>query len=258
MKQGIGWVSRRQIIKMLGAAGAGITSSLPSRVLAQSTKKTLVIGIDISDTVTFDPARQAQYNPPMTLNAAYDGLVTMDAGDYVNLKPALATKWERTPKGDGWRFTIRQGVKFASGNPLTADDVKWSLDRVLYLKDQPSQYIANIDHIALADDRTIDVILKKPDEPILAILAAPGFFIIDRKLAEQHGAEGSLDAKEKDKATPWFNGNSAGSGAYRLVRWERDAQIQFVRNESYWRGTLPFERVIIRHIGDSAAQFLAL
>src|SRR5262249_16778256 len=125
MKQGIGWVSRRQIIKMLGAAGAGITSSLPSPVLAQSTKKTLVIGNDTSPQGPLDPARQVQSTPPMTLRAAYDGLVTMDAGDYVNLKPALATKWERTPKGDGWRFTIRQGVKFASGNPLTADDVKW-------------------------------------------------------------------------------------------------------------------------------------
>jgi peptide/nickel transport system substrate-binding protein len=258
MRDGRGWISRRQLMAMLGSAGAGLAAGLPERVYAQSNKKTLVIGIDISDTITLDPARQAQYTPPMSLSAAYDALVTMTPGDYVTLKPALATRWERTPDGNGWRFSIRQGVKFASGNPLTVHDVKWSLDRVLNLKDQPSQYIANIDRVTVADDHTVDIILKKPKEPILTILAAPGFFILDRKLAEQHGGDASPEAKEKDKATSWLNTSSAGSGAYRLVRWERDSQIQFVRNEHYWRGNLPFERVIILHIGDSAAQYLAL
>jgi peptide/nickel transport system substrate-binding protein len=258
MRDGRGWISRRQLMAMLGSAGAGLAAGLPERVYAQSNKKTLVIGIDISDTITLDPARQAQYTPPMSLSAAYDALVTMTPGDYVTLKPALATRWERTPDGNGWRFSIRQGVKFASGNPLTVHDVKWSLDRVLNLKDQPSQYIANIDRVTVADDHTVDIILKKPKEPILTILAAPGFFILDRKLAEQHGGDASPEAKVKDKATSWLNTSSAGSGAYRLVRWERDSQIQFVRNEHYWRGNLPFERVIILHIGDSAAQYLAL
>jgi peptide/nickel transport system substrate-binding protein len=141
---------------------------------------------------------------------------------------------------------------------MTVDDVKWSLDRVLYLGDQPSQYIANIDHTAIVDDKTVDVVLKNPDEPILTILAAPGFPVLDRKLLEQHGGDGSTEAKAKDKASTWLNDNSAGTGAYRLVRWERNAQIQFVRNEHFWRGKPAFERVIIRHIGDSAAQLLAI
>ncbi|SDR62005.1 peptide/nickel transport system substrate-binding protein [Rhizobiales bacterium GAS113] len=253
-----GFIDRRQLTKLLGAGGAVLVAGLPQRVLAQATKTTLVIGVDISDTITLDPARQAQYTPPMTLTAAYDMLVTMDPGDSINLKPGLATKWARTPDGKGWRFTLREGVKFASGNPMTADDVKWSLDRVLYLGDQPSQYIANIDHTAIVDDKTVDVVLKNPDEPILTILAAPGFPVLDRKLLEQHGGDGSTSAKANDKASTWLNDNSAGTGAYRLVRFERNAQIQLVRNEYYWRGKLPFERVIIRHIGDSAAQLLAI
>lgn len=253
-----GFISRREVAKLLGAGGAMLATGLPERVFAQASKTTLVIGIDISDTITLDPARQAQYTPPMTLTAAYDMLVTMEPGDYINLKPALATAWTRTPDRKGWRFTIRDGVKFASGNPMTVDDVKWSLDRVLYLGDQPSQYIANIDHTAIVDEKTVDVILKNPDEPILTILAAPGFPVLDRKLVEQHGGDGSTAAKEKDKATTWLNDNSAGTGAYRLVRWERNAQIQLVRNDNFWRGKPPFERVIIRHIGDSAAQLLAV
>jgi len=254
----LGFISRRRLGKLLGAGAATLAAGLPGRVLAQASKTTLVIGIDISDTISLDPARQAQYTPPMTLLAAYDMLVTMDPGDYVTLKPALASKWERTPDKKGWRFTIRDGVKFASGNPMTVDDVKWSLDRALYLGDQPSQYIANIDHTAIVDDKTVDVVLKNPDEPILTVLAAPGFPVLDRKLLEQHGGDGSTEAKTKDKASTWLNDNSAGTGAYKLVKWERNAQIQLVRNEHYWRGKLPFERVIIRHIGDSAAQLLAI
>src|SRR5262249_32593702 len=160
-----------------------------------------------------------------------DMLVTMDAGDYINVKPELATSWARTADGKGWRFTLREGAKFASGNDMTAEDVKWSLDRALYLGDQPSQYIANIDHVTIVAGKTVEVVLKNPDEPILTVLAAPGFPVLDRKLLEQHGGDGSTDAKTKDKASTWLNDNSAGSGPYRLVRWERNSQIQLVRNE---------------------------
>jgi peptide/nickel transport system substrate-binding protein len=252
------WISRREVAKLLGVGGAAIAAGLPARVMAQATKTTLVIGIDISDTITLDPARQASYSPPMTLQAAYEALVTMEPGDYINLKPMLATKWERTPDGKGWRFTIRENVKFASGNPMSAEDVKWSLDRVLNMKDQPAQYVANIDRVELVDQKTVDVVLKDPNGPVLNALAAPGFVVLDRKLLGEHGGDASKDAKEKDKATAWLNENSAGAGAYRLVRWERNQQIQLVRNDHYWRGKPAFERVVIRHMGDSAAQLLAI
>src|SRR3954453_18717896 len=253
-----GWISRREVAKLLGVGGAAIAAGLPSRVMAQATKTALVIGIDISDTITLDPARQASYSPPMTLQAAYEALVTMEPGDYINLKPMMATKWERTPDGKGWRFTIRENVKFASGNPMSAEDVKWSLDRVLNIKDQPAQYVANIDRVELVDGKTVDVILKDPNGPVLNTLAAPGFAVLDRKLLAEHGGDASKDAKEKDKATAWLNENSAGGGASRLVRWERNQQIQLVRNDHSWRAKPAFERVVIRHMGDSAAQLLAI
>ncbi len=60
---------------------------------------------------------------------------------------------------------------------------------------------------------------------------------------EAQGGSAEADAKDKDKATPWLNANSAGTGAYRIAGWERNAQIQLVRNEHYWGGKLPFERV---------------
>ncbi|MFT3952891.1 MAG: ABC transporter substrate-binding protein [Piscinibacter sp.] len=253
-----GWMSRRDVAKLLGIGGAALTAGLPDTVFAQARRNTLVIGIDISDTVTLDPARQAQYTPPMSLLAAYDMLVTMAPGDYITIRPQLATKWERTPDGKGWRFTLRDGVKFASGNPMTAEDVKWSMDRVLHLGDQTSQYISHVERTEVVDAKTVDIILKDPTQPLLTIIAAPGFPVYDSKLVAQHGGDASRDAKTKDQATAWLNNNSAGAGAYKLTRWERNAQIQFVRNDNYWRGKPAFERVIIRHIGDSAAQLLSI
>ncbi len=123
-------LSRRDVLKLMGVSGAMVAAGLPAHVLAQTRKGTLVIAIDISDTITLDPARLAQYTSPMSVEAAYDTLVTMTPGEYVNVEPALATKWARTADGSGWRFTIRDGVKFASGTPMTVEDVKWSFDRV--------------------------------------------------------------------------------------------------------------------------------
>src|SRR5262245_43227101 len=140
-------LNRRQVTKLLGAGGAALAGLLPSSVLAQARKNTLVLGIDISDTITLDPARLAQYTSPMTVSAAYDSLVTLTPGDYIKVKPSLATKWERTPDGKGWRFTLRDGVKFASGAPMTVEDVQWSFERVMNLKEQPSQYIAHMMNI---------------------------------------------------------------------------------------------------------------
>ncbi len=255
---GSGWINRRALLKLMGVGGAALAGALPQRVFAQAHKTTLVIGIDISDTITLDPARIAQYTSPMTAEAAYETLVTMAPGDYINLQPALATKWARTPDGKGWRFSLRDGVKFPSGNAMTIEDVKWSFDRVLNLKDQPAQYVAHVDRVEIVDAHTFDILLKQPDQPLLTIIAAPEFVVLERKLVEAHGGNAGAGAKDDDKATPWLNENSAGTGAYRLTAWERNAQIQLVRNPHYWRGTPPFERVVIRHFSDSAAQLLAL
>jgi peptide/nickel transport system substrate-binding protein len=82
-------LGRRSLAQILGCSAAAI----PAGARAQARGGVLVIGIDISDTVTLDPVRQAQYTPPMTLAAVYDSLLTLEPGDYVNVRPSLATAW---------------------------------------------------------------------------------------------------------------------------------------------------------------------
>lgn len=252
-------LSRRDALKLLGTSSVATMMPGPSaQVLAQARRNTLVIGMDISDTITLDPQRVAAYTPPLTLNATYDALVTMTPGDYITIKPAIATKWVRTPDGKGWRFTLREGVKFANGKPMTAEDVKWSFDRVINLKDQPGQYVQVIDRVEIVDKQTIDIVMTRPASPLLSIIAAPNFGVLDRALVEKNGGTSAANAKDMDKATTWLNSNSAGTGPYVLTQWERNAQIQFVRNNHHWRGQAPFERVVIRHINDSSGQLQAV
>jgi peptide/nickel transport system substrate-binding protein len=256
--QDYGWIGRRALMRLLGVGGATLAAGLPSRVHAAAGKNTLVLGLDISDTISLDPAREAQYTPPLTVTAAYDSLVTMTPGEYTSVKPALAESWARTPDGKGWRFKLRDGAKFNSGKPVTVEDVKWSLDRVMRVKDQPSQYLQDVDRIEIVDPKTIDVIMKNPGAPILTVLSGPTNGIMEAAVVRQHGGTAEPNANTEDKATAWLNQNSAGAGPYTLVGWTRNAQILLTRNPHYWRGQAAFERVVIRHMGDSATQLLAV
>ena len=253
----MGWIGRRELMTLLGAGGAALAAGLPERVHAASGNGTLVLGIDISDSITFDPAREAQYTAPLSLRAAYESLVTMSPGDYLNVKPALAKSWEKTADGKGWRFHLAD-AKFDSGNPVTANDVKWTFDRLINLKDQPSQYVANVSAVNVIDPQTVDIMLVDPTQPVLAILSGPNFGVMEAKVVQAQGGTAEKDANTADKATNWLNQHSAGAGPFTLVGWTRGAQILLTRNAHYFRGPVEFEHVIVKHMGDSATQLLAI
>lgn len=250
-------IDRRTLARLLGLSAAALPL-LPERAVAQARRETLVIGIDISDTVTLDPVRMAQYTPPLPLSAVYDSLVTLEPSDLINPKPSLATRWQRTPDGRGWRFTLREGVKFASGNPLTAEDVRYTFMRLIHMREQTQQYIKAVDRVEVVDPRTVDFIMNAPNAPILPILAAPGNGICEKAALVAQGATDQQGANTTDRATDWLNNNSCGTGPFRLVRWERNSQILLQRNPHYWGTPSPFQRVVIRHLSDSAAQLLAV
>lgn len=249
--------SGRSALRMLvgGLVVAAFAAFAPAQ--AQD-KQVLVLGVDISDARNFDPARMADYSSPITNGAVYDSLVTQKPGEYEEVVPSLATEWERLDDGQRLRFTLRDDVKFWDGSPLTAEDVKFSLDRLLNVKDQPAVYASNLEKTEVVDEHTVDLYIKNPAEPIMINLAAPAFAIYSKAMTEAQGGVSTPGAEQEDSATQWLNQNSAGTGPYHMVQWERNAQIMLQKNPHYWGGEVPFERVVIRHIGDSAAQLLAL
>jgi peptide/nickel transport system substrate-binding protein len=221
-------------------------------------KNVLVIGIDISDTNFLDPARQFVYSAPMTIHAAYEALLTINPGDYETLRPLLATAWERVDDGNAWQLHLRDGIKFTSGNPLTAADVKFSFDRVKNLKDSPADLAANFKSTDVVDAHTVKITMDDKNQPLISLLTSPTFVITDSRTITDHAGDSGPDASTKDKASQWLDQNSAGTGPYILRQWERNSQIVLERNSAYWRKPAPFQRVIIKHIPESETQVITL
>ena len=221
----------------------------PARAADQPTRRrTLILGLDIGDTVTFDPARQIDYTPPLTLVACYDTLVTLTPGHYQAVAPSLAEYWERTPDARGWRFTLRADAVFATGNRVTPDDVAFSLARLLAIGNPPARYLDAIADIQPSGPDSVDVVLKDPDRPLLPYLASPPFAILEKAVLDsQNGSESA-----------WLSQNSAGSGDYVLRAWQKRDHILLDANPHAWRGAPAYDRILIRHIPDSTAQMRAL
>ena len=211
-------------------------------------RSTLVIGLDIADIITFDPARLPSYTSPLVLAATYDTLVSLRAGDYRGVVPRLAQRWERLPQGRGWRFTLDSAATFASGNRVTPADCVFSLDRARRALDGAGQFVTNIVEVAVSGPDSIDIRLRRPDEAILHTLAAPAYGIVER-LGLQGRPGGEAD---------WLNQHSVGSGPFVLSGWARRRSVQLTASPHPWRGRPGFGRVVIAHMPYPAAQLRAI
>ena len=253
-------MSRRALLSTAwtGAAVLLANGGLEVWPAQAASKKVLVIGTDISDINFLDATRQFTYSGPIPIRAAYESLMTMAPGDYETLQPLLATKWERVDNGNAWVFHLRDGVKFSTGNPFTAEDVKFSFDRLQNWKEDPAELAGNFKSTDIIDPRTVKITLVDKSQPLLNLLVSPTFVIMDSEAAKAHGATSGPETPKTDKATEWLNQNSVGTGPYVIRQWERNSQVVLERNVQYWRRPAPFERIVIRHIPESTTQVLAL
>ena len=131
--------------------GQHVLASAPQAKVA-----TLIVGWDVSDAKTLDPGREYEFTGQTVDHALYDSLVTVKNGNVANVLGDLATSWKITSGGTVFTFTLRQGVKFSSGNSVTADDVVFSYKRFQNLHDNPSTLIGGMKDIkALFDPNNI-------------------------------------------------------------------------------------------------------
>jgi peptide/nickel transport system substrate-binding protein len=237
---------------------SGVAAAAAASAGWAAEKAVLVIGRDAGDIRTMDPARAAETTPPLILRAVYDTLVTVTADDYNTVKPMLAESWESADDGQTLVFHLRDGLKFASGNPLTAEDVKFSLDRLKNLKDQPAYLMDNIAEVTAVDPRTVKVSLVDKSQPALKFFASTSLAILDSKLLQEHGGSSAADADKADTATQWLDNQSAGSGPYKFTAWERNSAVVMERNDDYWGPPAAFQRIIVKYMKDGASQLLAL
>ncbi len=217
----------------------------------------LIVGVGNPDLLTLDPNRHFEYWSPEVIGAAYDTLVTVgDRGkDLTKIEPFLAESYTVSPDAKVYTFKLRRGVKFASGNPMTADDVVFSFKRLGNLQDNPAfLFNDNVSSIQAADPYTVSVTLKEPNVAFLPMMVSTNFAVLDARTLRDHKGTDAADAAKTDGARDWLNQNSAGTGPYVLTGWKRDVEVTLERNPNYWRRPPAFGRVVIRNIPDASTQ----
>lgn len=233
------------------------TVVVEQEVPAEAEAKEFVVGVAF-DQATLDPGRGFEIAGGMVHKATYNTLVTWADDNVSELVPDLAESWEVSDGGRVFTFKLRDGVKFHSGNPLTAADVKWSWDRAMGLKGNPSFLFEGVVSIETPDDLTVVVTKDAPDPAFLAKSTFGVFSVLDSKTVAEHGGTTGPDADTTDKAEEWLNQNSAGTGPFILKSWVAETEVVVEKFDGYWRGPAFFDRVIYRNIPDTATQKLTL
>jgi peptide/nickel transport system substrate-binding protein len=224
---------------------------------AAASNQSLIIAIDQSDVKTLDPAREFEFAAAFVDLNVYDTLITQKGPDQLSeYVPVLAKEWKISPDGKEYTFTLRDDVKFASGNPFTADDVKFSLMRLKNIKGNPGWMMDPLKEVQVVDKTTVKTVLNDSFGDWLAVLAGPNSGIVDSKLVKEHEGTDAEGADQSDKAEEWMNQNSAGSGPFVLKGWQKNNVISLERNPTYFQGPAKLPKVEIRDVPSPATQKL--
>ncbi|WP_186420398.1 ABC transporter substrate-binding protein [Bosea sp. CS1GBMeth4] len=249
----------RHVVKLMAASA--FAALLATTAQAQTPKDTIVMAKQIDDIITLDPAEAFEFSGVEVGANVYDKLIGVDLKNNNALVGELAQSWTVSPDNLTYTFKLRPGVKFHSGNPLTAADVVYSFQRAVTLNKSPgfilTQFGLNkdtvLDKVKAVDDQTVSVTVSKPFAPsfFLNCLTSGVAGIVDSKLVK-------ANEKDGDWGNAWLKLNSAGSGAYKVRAYRPNEQYALDANESWYKGAPKTKRVIVRHVAEPASQRLLL
>ena len=217
---------------------------VPNNAAAQG-KDTLSVAL-VSHAPTLDPHMHFERVGILVNINMFDSLLHRSAK--LEFEPSLAQSW-RALSDTMWEFTLRKGVKFHDGSTMTAEDVKFSFDRVLEPgseKKKSPQYgnVRAIKDVKIVSADTIHLVTDKPFPLLLERLVF--FPIVPKKHIEKVGEEA-------------FGSTAAvGTGPWKLVEWKRDQHIRLEAFDQHWRGKPAFKYVVFRAIPEVATQVAEL
>ncbi len=217
------------------ASSAPAASSASTQVAAQGQ----ITISDISDVNTLDPKLHKGRPEQNVLRLMFDTLYHRD--NNMKIIPWLATSYEN-PDPVTWRFHLRQGVKFHNGNDFKANDVKFSIERLLE-PESPLDARVNVDKVNVVDDYTVDIITKKPYAAFLTRIVL--WHMTDEEYFKSVGA--------KD-----FGLKPVGTGPYKFVEWVKDERVVMEANPNYWGVKPQIKQVIFKPIPENATRLAAL
>lgn len=260
-------LSRRTVLA--SAAALALVTAMP--VLAETPADTLVEALAFDDIITMDPGEAFEFSAAEITANTYQLLVRLDEKDTSKVYGELAESWTVSDDGLTYTFKLKPGLKFASGNPITATDVAWSFERAVKLNLSPAFIIQqfgitgdNVTEKAKAvDDSTFVFTVDKSYAPsfVLNCLTATVAAVVDSKVVLPNVKPKETTAEYKwdnDFGNEWLKTNSAGSGPYNLREWRANEVVVLERNDNYNGEKPPLARVIYRHVKESATQRLML
>jgi len=254
-------VLKKTIGSVAIAIALGVTGLAAPIVNAATPDNMLVIANRIDDITTFDPAQSFEFAGSDVNRNVYGKLVNFDPMNLsAGYEPDLAESWTVSEDGKSITFTMREGVKFHSGNPVTAQDAEFSLRRVIQLNKTPSFILTqfgftpeNIEQTIVADGNTLTITTDKKYATsfVLNCLTATVGSIVEKALVMENEKDGDL-------GNEWLATNSAGSGAYKVVSWKPVESVTLAANPDFYKGEPAMKRVIVQHIQESTTQRLLL
>ena len=248
---------------LMASVALGMALAVPGQLaMAETPANMLVIAGRIDDVTTLDPAQSFEFAGGDASRNLYSRLVNFDPNDLgAGYKPDLAESWEVSEDGKTITFHMRPGVKFQSGNPVTAKDAEFSLRRAIILNKTPAFILTQFgftpenvnETIVATDDMTLVIKTDKryATSFVLNCMTATIGGIVDMKTVMANEIDGDL-------GNEWLRTNTAGSGPYALASWKPNESLTMVSNPNYYAGEPAMKRVVVRHIQESATQRLLL
>lgn len=219
------------------AENAPVSEGAPAEEAAPA-KDTVVVALTGAPTY-MDPHIQASTDTFRVTTQIFDRLVELD--NDMNLVPVLAESWEVVDELTTV-FKLRQGVKFHDGNTMTAEDVKYSLERCIASPGVNYNYLI-ISEINIIDDYTVEFVTSEPCNVLLQRLTLDAASIVSKAAAES-GED--------------FNAKPVGCGPFKFESWELGGDVTLTAFEDYWAGASPVKTLIFRTIPESISRTVAL
>jgi len=219
---------------------------IPARGMA---KETLVYGTT-EKVIDMDPANAYDFHTWEIFYNIYQGLLRYPPGK-TNLVPGLAKSYDISADGKEYTFKLRKGLKFSDGTPFDAHAVKWSIDRVIALKGDPSWLVTDfVDHVDVVDKYAVKFVLKNPVAYFPSLAASVPYYPVNPKIYPQ-------DKIIRDPSE-LKGGKLVGLGPYTAVSFKRDQEIVLEANPNFYGEKPKNDRVVIRYFADATTMRLAL
>jgi peptide/nickel transport system substrate-binding protein len=225
----------------LGLAACSSSGGTPGNTGSSTSSAPFVIA-NTSSVQKLDPQIATNFLDLQALGLVYQPLVTLNSS--LQVVPDLASSWTFSSDSKSVTFTLRSGVKFDDGSPLTSADVKASLERVLNPKTgaAAASNISTVASITTPAPQTVVLQLTHPDFSILYGLTTTNLSILPAKAI----SAGTI-ASQPD-----------GTGPFKFVSWAPGTSLTLTRNPSYWGGAPSIKQVVFRTIPDEQSIASAL